>query len=60
MLLFRVFTQLKFLEKAVQIPFWGYISKISIILGPINATGYQKKNPDTQFNEKWVGKNSQK
>ena len=36
------------------------IPKYQYFLYPLTKQGTQKKNPDTQFNEKWVGKNSPK
>ena len=57
-LLFGVFfTQLKFLKKQFKLN--GVNTQIPVFLAPIHKTGYPKKNPDTQLNEKWVVKIAQ-
>ena len=34
--------------------------KYKYFLHPLTEQGTRKKNPDTKFNDKWVGKNSPK
>ena len=61
-LLFGVFTQLKFLKKLFRLNLWGKYANISISWtheqNRVAKRKFQFSN--TQFNEKWVGKNSPK
>ena len=46
-------------EIAIKLNSWGTYPNTSIFC-TLNKTLYPKKNPDTQFSEKWVGNNSPK
>ena len=59
-LLFGVFIQLKFWKKQFKLNLWGKYPIISNSCTHLHNKVPKRKTPDTQFNEKWVGKNSPK